>query len=134
MDYDDIFSPVVRHTIVRIVLAIVASKNWPLRLLDVKNAFLHRDLQEEVFMKQPQGFQDSVHSQYVCKLVKSLYGLKQAPRTWNAKFTNYLPNLGFVVSDSDISLFVKAQDSEVAILLLYFDDIIITGSNTGLVQ
>ena len=134
LDYADTFSPVVRHTTVRLVLAIAASQRWKLRQLDVKNAFLHGDLQEEVFMKQPQGFQDSNHPQYVCKLVKSLYGLKQAPRAWNSKFTTYLPTLGFVASESDPSLFVKALDNDVVILLLYVDDIIITGSQSGLVQ
>ncbi|XP_048436096.1 uncharacterized mitochondrial protein AtMg00810-like [Pyrus x bretschneideri] len=85
-------------------------------------------------MKQPQGFQDSEHPNYVCKLVKSLYGLKQAPRAWNSKFTTYLPTLGFVVLDSDTSLFVKTQGADVVILLLYVDDIIITGSSSFLVQ
>ncbi|CAL9028009.1 unnamed protein product, partial [Prunus brigantina] len=104
------------------------------RQLDVKNAFLHGDLEEEVYMKQPQGFEDSTHPQYVCKLRKSLYGLKQAPRAWNAKFTGYLPAIGFKASQSDPSLFVKKEGSEIVILLLYVDDIILTGSSTSLVQ
>ncbi|XP_034229446.1 uncharacterized mitochondrial protein AtMg00810-like [Prunus dulcis] len=103
------------------------------RQLDVKNAFLHGELQEEVFMKQPQGFVDSQYPNHVCKLQKSLYGLKQAPRAWNAKFTGYLPTLGFSVSHSDPSLFVKKTEVAVVILLLYVDDIIITGSDPSLV-
>ncbi|XP_021819565.1 uncharacterized protein LOC110761405 [Prunus avium] len=96
--------------------------------------FLHGDLDEEVFMRQPQGFEDPQKPQFVCKLKKSLYGLKQAPRAWNAKFTGYLPAIGFKVSQSDPSLFIKNTGSDIIVLLLYVDDIILTGSNTSLVQ
>ena len=85
-------------------------------------------------MKQPLGFIDDHYPDYVCRLRKSLYGLKQAPRAWNAKFTGYLPALGFVSSHSDPSLFVKHDGPNVVILLLYVDDIIITGSSSTLVQ
>lgn len=111
-----------------------AMNKWSLRQLDVKNAFLHGDLEEEVYMRQPLGFEDSQHPEFVCRLAKSLYGLKQAPRAWNAKFTGYLPALGFKSSHSDPSLFVKHEGSDIVILLLYVDDIILTGSSPQLVQ
>lgn len=76
LDYFETFSPVVRHGTVRIILALVAMNDWELRQLDVKNAFLHGDLKEEVYMTQPQGFVDTKHPNYVCLLKKSLYGLK----------------------------------------------------------
>ncbi|CAL8995682.1 unnamed protein product [Prunus brigantina] len=127
-DYGETFSPVVQPTTVRIVLALAAHFGWPLRQLDVKNAFLHGILQEEVYMAQPPGFEDSHHPTLVCKLHKSLYGLKQAPRAWNDRFTSFLPTLGFQHTYSDSSLFVKQVDSGIVILLVYVDDIIITGS------
>ncbi|KAM2435264.1 hypothetical protein PS1_025239 [Malus domestica] len=107
LDYSETFSLVVRHTTMRLILSLTAIHKWELRQLDIKNAFLHGKLQEEVYMKQPQGFVDPSHPNYVCKLVKSLYGLKQAPRAWNSKFTSYLPTLGFSASFSDTNLFVK---------------------------
>ncbi|CAL8077757.1 unnamed protein product [Prunus armeniaca] len=134
LDYDKTFSPVVRHTTVRLILGLAVQFQWKLRQLDVKNAFLHGELQEEVFMKQPQGFVDPTYPDFVCKLQKSLYGLKQAPRAWNAKFTGYLPTLGFTVSPSDPSLFIKKTSSDILILLLYVDDIILTGSNPDIVN
>lgn len=100
----------------------------------MKNAFSHGDLEEEVYMKQPQGFLDSEHPDYVCRLVKSLYGLKQAHRAWNSKFTSFLLALGFATSLSDTSLFVKVEDKDVIFLLLYVDDIILTYSNPTKVQ
>ncbi|XP_050134493.1 uncharacterized mitochondrial protein AtMg00810-like [Malus sylvestris] len=107
---------------------------WNLRQLDVKNAFLHGVLQEEVYMSQPPGFIDPQYSDYVCKLHKSLYGLKQAPRAWNDKFTSFLPSLGFTSTYADSSLFVKQIDSFVVVLLLYVDDIIITGNAPTLIS
>lgn len=85
-------------------------------------------------MKQPQGFEDPKQPQSVCKLKKSLYGLKPAPKAWNAKFTGYLLALGFKMSQSDPSLFVKHTGSDVLALLLYVDDIILTCSSDALIQ
>ncbi|KAI5328680.1 hypothetical protein L3X38_028077 [Prunus dulcis] len=89
---------------------------------------------DETFSHVPQGFEDAIHSSHVCKLLKSLYGLKQAPRAWNAKFTSYLPTLGFTLSHSDPSLFVKHTGTDIVLLLFYVDDIIVTGSSSTLVQ
>jgi len=95
IDYNETFSPVVKPTTVWLVLALAAQFHWPLRQLDVKNAFLHGILQEEVYMTQPQGFTSKLYPDFVCKLRKSLYGLKQAPHAWNDRFTSFLPSLGF---------------------------------------
>ena len=85
-------------------------------------------------MSQPPGFEDLNHPQLVCKLHKSLYGLKQARRVWNDRFTQFLPSLGFETTYSDSSLFVKHAGHEIVVLLLYMDDIIITGSASGVIQ
>ena len=76
IDFHETFSPVIKPTTVRLIIAIAVSCNWSLRQLDVSNAFLHGYLKEDVFMQQPPGYVDSLHPSYVCKLHKSLYGLK----------------------------------------------------------
>ncbi|KAL0310454.1 UNVERIFIED_CONTAM: Retrovirus-related Pol polyprotein from transposon TNT 1-94 [Sesamum calycinum] len=83
IDYTEIFSPVVKYTTVRIILALTAHFNWELKQMDVKTAFLHGDLEENIYMQQPAGFVDKSKPDYVCLLKKSLYGLKQSPRQWN---------------------------------------------------
>ena len=130
-DYGETFSPVVKPTTVRLVLALAANFGWMLRQLDVKNAFLHGILHEEVYMAQPPGFTDAHNSHLVCRLHKSIYGLKQAPRAWNDRFTEFLSSLGFQHTYSDSSIFVKHAAAGSVILLVYVDDIIITGSHTA---
>jgi hypothetical protein len=129
VDFDEIFSPVIKPPTVRLVLFLAVSLNWPLRQLDVKNAFLHGALKEEVYMTQPQGYIDSQHPSHVCKLLKSIYGLKQAPRAWFESFTSQLLHLGFLASTADSSIFIYKNGNIIAYLLLYVDDIVLT-SNT----
>uniref|UniRef100_A0A2N9IQM4 Integrase catalytic domain-containing protein n=1 Tax=Fagus sylvatica TaxID=28930 RepID=A0A2N9IQM4_FAGSY len=129
IDFDETFSPVIKPPTVRLILSLAVSLHWPLRQLDVKNAFLHGTLKEEVYMTQPQGYIDPTHPNLVCKLHKSIYGLKQAPRTWFDSFTSQLLHLGFTASTADSSLFIYKNESVIAYLLLYVDDIVLT-SNT----
>ncbi|WVZ95787.1 hypothetical protein U9M48_041510 [Paspalum notatum var. saurae] len=98
--------------------------------MDVKNAFLHGELDKEIYMEQPKGFQSKIHPEYVCKLKKALYGLKQAPKEWYGKIGEFLIQNGFKVDPSDSSLFVKSKEGRLAIVLVYVDDLIITGDNT----
>lgn len=104
------------------------------KALDIKNAFRHGDLHEEVYMHQPQRFVNSKYPSHVYRLVKSLYGHKQAQRAWHSKFTKVLPILGFIASQSDTRVFVKHAGIHVVILLLYVDDINLTGSSSSQVQ
>jgi transposase InsO family protein len=129
IDFDETFSPVIKPPTVRLILSLAVSLHWPIRQLDVKNAFLHGTLKEEVYMTQPQGYIDPTHPNLVCKLHKSIYGLKQAPRTWFDSFTSQLLHLGFTASTADSSLFIYKNESVIAYLLLYVDDIVLT-SNT----
>ena len=90
VDFDEIFSPVVKMTSIRTVLGLAASMNLEVEQLDVKTAFLHGDLEEEVYMEQPEGFKVKGKEHMVCRLRKSLYGLKQTPRQWYRKFEDFM--------------------------------------------
>ena len=129
IDFDETFSPVVKPSTIRTVLSIAISSSWPIHQLDVKNAFLNGSLQETVYCQQPLGFIDSSKPNHVCLLQKSLYGLKQAPRAWFQRFSTFIQTIGFTPSLSDSSLFVYHQNSNVAYLLLYVDDIVLTASS-----
>jgi hypothetical protein len=129
IDFDETFSPVIKPPTVRLILSLAVSLQWPLRQLDVKNAFLHGTFKEEVYMTQPQGYSDPTHPNLVCKLHKFIYGLKQAPQAWFESFTPQLLHLGFTTSTADSSLFIYKNQFVIAYLLLYVDDIVLT-SNT----
>ncbi|KAK9061505.1 hypothetical protein SSX86_018687 [Deinandra increscens subsp. villosa] len=134
VDYKETFSPVVKATTIRVVLSLVVSRQWALRQLDVQNAFLKGNLEETIYLKQPQGFVDSTKPDYVCKLHKSLYGLKQAPRVWFTRFSSAMHRLGFTGSKTDPSLFIYHRQATVLYLLVYVDDIILTGNNTAAIN
>jgi hypothetical protein len=129
IDFDETFSPVIKPPTVRMILSLAVSLNWPLRQLDVSNAFLHGILKEEVYMSQPQGYISPQHPDYVCRLHKSIYGLKQTPRAWFERFTGQLIQFGFIASAAGSSLFIYKSKTIIAYLLLYVDDIVLT-SNT----
>ena len=95
--------------------------------MDVKNVFLQGELEEHVFMVQPPGFQSEMNKSIICRLKKSLYGLKQAPRAWNSKITHRLCKMGFADSKSDSTLFIRKGSKGLICILLYVDDLVITG-------
>lgn len=130
-DYSDTFFPVVQLTSVRLFISMAATHNWPLHQLDIKNAFLHGDLQEEVYMEQPPGFVAQGESGKVCHLRKSLYGLKQSPRAWFGKFSLAVERFGMQKSKFDHSIFYKQSKTGIILLVVYVDDIVITGNDAA---
>ncbi|KAM0049451.1 putative RNA-directed DNA polymerase [Helianthus debilis subsp. tardiflorus] len=134
IDCTDTFSPVVKPATIRTVLSLAVSRSWPIHQLDVKNAFLNGHLQETVYMQQPPGFVNPHHPNHVCRLKKSLYGLKQAPRAWYTRFSTFVTSLGFRNSMCDTSLFIYQHGHQLAYLLVYVDDIVLTASHTDLLH
>ncbi|KAJ4721050.1 Retrovirus-related Pol polyprotein from transposon TNT 1-94 [Melia azedarach] len=135
VDYNEIFSPVVRHTSIRVLLAIVAHQDLELEQLDVKTAFLHGELEEEIYMTQPDGFQVPGKEDYVCKLKKSLYGLKQSPRQWYKRFDSYMIEIGYTRSPYDCCVYYsKATNGSLIYLVLYVNDMLIAAENKSDVQ
>ena len=129
LDYEETFSPVAKMVTVRSIFSLASFKSWKIWQLDVKNAFLYGELDREVLMEQPPGFVSKEFPHHVCLLKKALYGLKQAPRAWYGKVAQYFIFCGFTVADSDSSLFVKTESKGHLLVLLYVDDMLITGEN-----
>ena len=126
VDYDEIFSPVVKHTSIRMLLSLVAQLNMELEQLDVKTAFLHGDLEETIYMAQPEGFKEAGKEDLVCKLKKSLYGLKQSPRQWYKRFDTFMLQIGYTRGEYDCCVYSRLfDDGHMIILVLYVDDMLI---------
>ncbi|RVW98037.1 Retrovirus-related Pol polyprotein from transposon RE1 [Vitis vinifera] len=132
IDYEETFAPVARISSVRALLAVAAARKWDLFQMDVKNVFLNGDLSEEVYMQPPHGL--SIESNKVCHLRRALYGLFQAPRAWFAKFSSTIFRLGYTASPYDSALFLRHTDKGTILLLLYVDDMIITGDDLSGIQ
>ncbi len=145
VDYGETFAPVVKYASVRALCAEVAKEDLELEQMDVKTAFLDGDIDEDIFIEVPEGFEitkeDIAHLDLgddvdigsldlVCKLEKSMYGTKQAPRCWNKKINSVLAgDLGFTRSDGDPCLYVKQTDDGVVMIALYVDDLLIAAKS-----
>ncbi|KAL2253135.1 UNVERIFIED_CONTAM: Retrovirus-related Pol polyprotein from transposon TNT 1-94 [Sesamum indicum] len=134
IDFTEIFSPVVKFTTVRILLALVAHFNWELKQMDVKTAFLHGNLDEQIYMSQPHGFVDKKNPKHVCLLKRSLYGLKQSPRQWNKKFDQFMHSLDFKNSAYDPCLYFKHENNVPLFLVLYVDDMLIASPSLDMIK
>ena len=134
-DYGDTFSPVAKIASARLLLSMATMCSWPLFQLDIKNAFLHGDLAEEVYMEQPPGFVAQEESGLVCRLRRSLYGLKQSPRAWFGRFSSVVQEFGMLRSTAGPLVFYHHNSSGQCIyLVVYVDDIVITGSDEDGIQ
>lgn len=132
IDYHEVFSPVVKHVTIRILLSMVVNYDMELEQLDVKTAFLHGNLAERILMEQPEGYKKG---DKVCLLKRSLYGLKQSPRQWNRRFDEFMKLQGFERSLYDSCAYFKSYGSEDMIyLLLYVDDMLVAARDLKEVQ
>lgn len=133
IDYKETFAPVAKLITVRCLLAVASVRHWSLHQMDVHNAFLHGDLCEEVYMQLPPGLHRQGENN-VCRLNKSLYGLKQASRSWFHKFSTAISQAGYQQSMADYSLFTKVRGDSFTAVLLYVDDMIITGNDEAAIR
>lgn len=134
VDFIDTFAPVARYDTIRLLIALAAQNGWKIFQLDVKSAFLNGLLEEDIYVEQPEGFPVSGGEDKVYKLHKALYGLKQAPRAWYSRIDDYLRSLGFSSSINEHTLYVKQVGADLLIVSLYIDDLLVTGSNSTLIE
>lgn len=135
VDYQEIFSPVVKHVSIRLLLAAVAQFDMELEQLDVKTAFLHGNLDEYILMSQPEGYEVESKPEKVCLLKRSLYGLKQSPRLWNQRFDLFMVKSGFKRSEQDTCVYFKEiSKNQYVYLLLYVDDMLIASKDMNQIK
>ena len=128
-DYDETFCPVVKMEFVRTLIATAVQRGLQLHQVDVATAFLNGELEEEVYMRQPEGFVIPGQEHLVCRLKRSIYGLKQSPRCWNTVLDNHLKKMGFVQTDTDPCVY-RASGGEPFFLGVYVDDIVLATRNS----
>ncbi|KAL0553858.1 hypothetical protein IC582_007762 [Cucumis melo] len=131
VDYEETFSPVAMLKSIRILLSIATFYDYEIWQMDVKTAFLNGNLEESIFMSQPEGFITQGQEQKVCKLNRSIYGLKQASRSWNIRFDTAIKSYGFDQNVDEPCVYKKINKGKVAFLVLYVDDILLIGNDVG---
>jgi hypothetical protein len=134
IDFGEIFSPIAKLTSIIFLLSIVVSFDLEVEQMDVKTTFLHGDLEEEIYMKHPEGFVVKGNKELVCKLKKSLYGLNKSPRMWYEKFDTYILGLGFVRSKVDHCVYSKQVGNHFIYVVLYVDDMLLVGNNMDVIK
>jgi hypothetical protein len=116
IDFEETYAPVARMEEIHLLLAYACSKNVKVYQMDIKSSFLNGELEEEVYIEQPEGFQLSENTDYVCKLKKALYGLKQAPRAWYSKLDKYLQQARFRKGSADNNLYIKVSQGNILLI------------------
>ena len=132
MDYNDTFSPVVRLESIRTLLALVVTEDWEMQQMDVNGAYLNGTIKEQIYMKQPEGFNDGTGR--VCHLIKSLYGLKQAGREWNKELNKQLESLGWKPTMVDPCTYVRWKSDGVEVVAVWVDDLLLFVSDSDLME
>ncbi|CAI7800537.1 unnamed protein product [Closterium sp. NIES-53] len=132
IDFYEVFAPVAKAAMLRVLLTAAAFCGWKVEQMDVKTAFLYGVVDEEIYMKQPKGSEDG--SGRVCRLNKSIYGVKQAPRCWYARLVEALEALGFKVSGGDEILFMTEGEEEKVFLLVYVSDILLFSPSLEMIK
>ena len=132
IDYDETYAPVARLEAIRMFLAFAAHSNFKVYQMDVKSAFLNGELDEEVYLEQPPGFENPEFPDFVYLLFKAIYGLKQAPRKWYETLSEFLIENGFVRGVIDKTLFSKSHKGDMILVQVYVDDIIFGSTNDNL--
>ena len=127
--FEQVFAPVARIETIRFIIGLAASNGWEIHHLDAKTAFLHGELREDVYVKQPEGFVVEGSENKVYKLNKALYCLRQAPRAWNEKLNKVLERLKFAKCSKEPSLYRKRRGSNLLLVAVYVDDLLVTGSD-----
>ena len=133
-DFHDTFSLVIEPATIHVVISLAISHKWTMRQLDFNNAFLNGFLKEDIYMEQPPSFANPSHPTWVYKLHWALYGLKQAPWAWFERLHSKLLTLGFHSYKVDTSLFLKFESEHSLYILIYVDDVLITGNSATQVQ
>jgi hypothetical protein len=133
IDFGEMFSHVSKLTSIRFMLYVVATFDFEVEQMDVKITFLHGDMEEEIYMSHPKGFNVKGKKELVCKMKKSLYGLKQSPRMWCQKFDTYMLEVGFTRSKEDHCVYFKLFGDHLIYLVLYVDDMLVIGNNKEII-
>lgn len=134
IDYVDVFAPVTRQETLRALLAVAGKERMILQHLDVKTAYLHGTIEEEIYMRQPPGYEAAGKEDMVCRLRKSIYGLKQSARCWNRALHATLLKLNFEQCESDPCLYVRREGGKTVYLLVYVDDILVASTDAAAIE
>ena len=134
IDYEETFAPVAKFASIRILLSLAVKYGLVVHQMDMKTAFLNGQLDEDIYMAQPDGFTNMANPDYVCKLQRSLYGLKQSPRMWNKTIDDFMLRLKLTKCESDHCVYMKRDDQDMIFVALYVDDLILASSTSKLLQ